>query len=292
MVEILNNKLILGTVQMGLAYGINNAVGKVSLENSHEILEYAYDHGIQILDSAEAYGNAHEVIGAFHKNHPKKKFEIITKLPHQFDADINEKVNTYLTDLQVSQLHALLFHSFSSYKANIDNFKVLTDLKTSGKIKLIGVSVYTNEEIEAVLLNDEVDIIQLPFNLFDNSNLRGDILEKAKAKGKTIHTRSALLQGLFLKDINSENRTIQSLKTELLQVSTISKVNNSTIAQLALNYCLQQSTIDNVLIGVDSKQQLEDNIESLNHRIEDEIIHEINKININNINLLNPSNWN
>ncbi len=292
MSKILSNKLILGTVQMGIAYGINNTVGKVSLENSHKILEYAFDQGIQILDSAEAYGNAHEVIGAFHKNHPKKTFEIITKLPHQFDANINDKVNTYLTDLQVSQLHALLFHSFSSYKENIDNFKVLTDLKANGKIKLIGVSVYTNEEIEAVLLNDDVDIIQLPFNLFDNSNLRGDILEKAKSKGKIIHTRSALLQGLFFKAINSENKTVQSLKHEMSQLSNISKTSSAPIAQLALNYCLQQHTIDNVLIGVDSKQQLEDNLNSLNYTLENTTVNEINNIKVSNINLLNPSLWN
>lgn len=292
MSRTLNNKLILGTVQMGLAYGINNTVGKVSLENSHNILEYAYDQGIEILDSAEAYGNAHEVIGSFHKNNPKRTFEIITKLPHQFDADINEKVNTYLKDLQVSQLHALLFHSFSSYKENIHNFKVLTDLKTIGKIKYIGVSVYTNEEIEAVLLNDDVDIIQLPFNLFDNSNLRGAILKKAKSKGKVIHTRSALLQGLFFKDIDSENKTVQSLKHEMSHLLNISKTTKVPIAQLALNYCLQQHTIDNVLIGVDSKLQLEDNLNALNYKLENRIVNEINTIKVSNINLLNPSLWN
>jgi aryl-alcohol dehydrogenase-like predicted oxidoreductase len=292
MSKILNKKLILGTAQMGLAYGINNTIGKVSLENSHTILEHAYDHGIQILDSAEAYGNAHEVIGSFHEKHPKKAFEIITKLPHQFDADINDKVNTYLTDLKVSQLHALLFHSFSSYKENIDNFKVLTDLKTNGKIIHIGVSVYTNEEIEAVLLNDEVDIIQLPFNLFDNSNLRGDILEKAKAKGKMIHTRSALLQGLFFKEIASDNKTVQSLKHEMSQLSSITEKSDASIAQLALNYCLQQSTVDNVLIGVDSKQQLEDNLQAINHKLKASTINEINNIKVSDINLLNPSLWN
>ena len=289
---ILNNKLILGTVQMGLAYGINNTVGKVSMADSHNILAYAFDHDIRILDSAEAYGNAHDVIGSFHKKNPNKTFEVITKLPHQFDADINDKVNLYLAELQVNQLHALLFHSFGSYKANSDNFSVLTDLKASGKIKYIGVSVYTNEEIEAVLLNNDVDIIQLPFNLFDNSNLRGAILEKAKAKGKTIHTRSALLQGLFFKDVNSDNKTVQALKNELVQLSNISESSKSSIAQLALNYCLQQTTIDNVLIGVDSKEQLEDNIESLNHSIQDKTIQEINSIKVTDINLLNPSLWN
>jgi len=292
MSRILSNKLILGTVQMGLSYGINNTTGKVSLENSHEILEYAFNHGIKILDSAEAYGNAHEVIGSFHKNNPNKSFEVITKLPHQFNADINDKVNTYLSDLQVNQLHALLFHSFSSYKENVDNFKVLTNLKASGKIKYIGVSVYTNEEIEDVLLNDDVDIIQLPFNLFDNSNLRGSILEKAKSKGKTIHTRSALLQGLFFKDIDSDNQTVKSLKNELTQLSNITKSNDTSVAQLALNYCLQQTTIDNVLVGVDSKQQLEDNLQSLDYALEARTIDEINNIKVSNINLLNPSLWN
>ena len=251
MAKISTHKFILGTVQMGLDYGINNTNGQVSLENSHEILEYAFNHGIRILDSAEAYGNAHEVIGSFHKNHPDKLFEIITKLPNQFDADISDKVNRYLADLEVFQLYALLFHSFSSYKENIDNFNVLTKLKDSGKIKYIGVSVYTNEEIEEVILNDDIDIIQLPFNLFDNINLRGDILEKAKSKGKTIHTRSALLQGLFFKDTNDQNKTVQKLKNELVLLSDITKKHNITISQLALSYCMQQSTIDNVLIGVD-----------------------------------------
>tara|TARA_R110002096_G_scaffold229836_1_gene419452 strand:- start:10542 stop:11420 length:879 start_codon:yes stop_codon:yes gene_type:complete len=292
MSKILNSKLILGTVQMGLSYGINNTVGKVSMENSHAILEYAFDNGIKILDSAEAYGNAHEVIGSFHKTHPNKGFEIITKLPHQFDVDINDKVNTYLTDLKISQLHALLFHSFSSYKKNINNFKVLADLKNTEKIKYIGVSVYTNEEIEEVLLNDDVDIIQLPFNLFDNSNLRGDFLEKAKSKGKIIHTRSAMLQGLFFKDIESDNQTVKNLKRELLQLSNITEKSGASLAQLALNYCIQQINIDNVLIGVDSKQQLEDNLKSLNYALEASIINEINNIKVSNINLLNPSLWN
>ncbi len=292
MSKITINKFILGTVQMGLNYGINNTNGKVSQEESHEILEYAFDNGIKILDSAEAYGNAHEVIGAFHKSHPSKSFEIITKLPIQLDTKITECVNLYLKQLQVKQLHALLFHSFSSYKDNIKNFDILLELKAHNKIKNIGVSVYTNEEIEEVILNDDVDIIQLPFNLFDNSNLRGDILEKAKAKGKIIHTRSALLQGLFFKDINADNRTVQSLKNQLLQLTTISKDSKVSIAQLALNYCLEQTTIDNVLIGVDSKQQLKDNIESLNHTIDNKTLLEINTINVDDVNLLNPSLWN
>ena len=185
-----------------------------------------------------------------------------------------------------------MFHSFSSYKKDVDNFKDLIHLKNIGKIQYIGVSVYTNKEIEEVLLNDDVDIIQLPFNLFDNANLRGNILHKAKAKGKIIHTRSALLQGLFFKNLNGDNKTVRSLKDELTQLSNISYKSNLSIAHLAINYCLQQKNIDNMLIGVDSIAQLKDNINALNHELEDSTIQAIDIIKVNDINLLNPSLWN
>ena len=291
MSEILNSRLILGTVQMGLYYGINNTTGKVSLENSLEILGHAFDNGINTLDTAEAYGNAHEVIGTFHDENPDKRFKVITKLPNQINNNIVEKVEHYLTDLNVEQLDTLLFHSFSSYSDNIERFDILKKLKSDKKIKNLGVSVYTNDEIEEVLLNDDVDIIQLPFNIFDNANLRNGILQKVKFKGKTVHTRSALLQGLFFKDTNDQNDIVQKLKKELMLLSEISKNDKVSISELALSYCLQQEHIDNILIGVDSISQLMDNIKSVNYKIDSKTVDKINTIKIQNLDLLNPSLW-
>lgn len=291
MQKILNNKLILGTVQMGLPYGINNNSGKISLQNSIEILEYAFNNGIETLDSAESYGNAHEVIGIFHNENPDKIFKVITKLPHQINDDIVKKVDLYLKELNVTQLDTLMFHSYASYKANIRNFDILKRLKSDKKIKNLGVSVYTNNEIEKVLLNDNVDVIQLPFNIFDNLNLRSEVLQKAKSKGKIIHTRSVLLQGLFFKKLDDVNKTVQSLKNELIQLHSISNNNKLSISELALGYCLNQKYIDNTLIGVDSIDQLKENLESSNLKLGIEVMSKINSIKVNNLNLLNPSLW-
>lgn len=292
MSKILNHKLILGTVQMGLPYGINNTVGKVSLEDSQGILEYAFNNGINILDTAEAYGNAHQVIGKFHENNPKKTFEVITKLPHKLNTSFSDKVDEYLNVLKVNQLHALLFHSFLSYKENRHNFELLTQLKLRSKIKHIGVSVYTNEEVKEVIEDDQIDIIQLPFNLFDNLNLRGNLLKKAKAKGKLIHTRSAFLQGLFFKDVQSPNPAVQSLKKDLIVLSNIIKNHNISKVELALNYCLQQPNIDNVLIGVESLQQLSANLKAIKSKLNHQIMADVNTIKIKDIDFLNPSLWN
>tara|TARA_B110000003_G_scaffold272896_1_gene309643 strand:+ start:7874 stop:8752 length:879 start_codon:yes stop_codon:yes gene_type:complete len=291
MSKILNSKFILGTVQMGLTYGINNTKGKISLDNSLKILEYAFDNGIETLDSAESYGNAHQVIGIFHNKNLTKKFKVITKLPHQINEDIVKKVDRYLKELNITQLDTLMFHSYASYKDNIENFDVLKKLKSKNKIKNLGVSVYTNNEIDKVILNEDVNVIQVPFNLLDNINLRNDILKKAKSKGKIIHTRSALLQGLFFKDKNDSNMIVQNLKNELTLLSDISKRDNVSISELALSYCLNQKTIDNVLIGVDSMNQLINNIKTVNYSLKQKTIDSINAIKVQNLDLLNPSLW-
>lgn len=276
---------------MGLSYGINNAKGKVSLNDSLEILEYAFDNGIDTLDSAESYGNAHEVIGIFHELNPDKIFKVITKLPNQVNNDVVKKVDGYLKELNVNQLDTLMFHSYASYEDNVGEFEILKRLKLNKKIKTIGVSVYTNDEIENVLLNEDVDIIQLPFNIFDNINLRKDMLEKAKSKGKIIHTRSALLQGLFFKDKDDLNINVQNLKKQLTHLSSISKRDSASISELALSYCLKQKLIDNLIIGVDSKSQLINNLKSMNYNLKQKTITSINEIKVQNLDLLNPSLW-
>jgi uncharacterized protein len=287
----MTSKLILGTVQMGLPYGVNNSDGKIPFEQSVEILNLAFDNEVRYLDTAEAYGNAHKVIGDYHKKHPHKKFEIITKLSDDFRGKFDDKINEYLNDLAVDKLNALLFHSFYAYKTNVSVIQELNDFKKQGLIDNIGVSVYTNKELEIVVDDPDIDIIQLPFNLFDNINERGKLLQEAKNKGKIIHTRSCFLQGLFYMPVNSNNKVVQGLKNELIKVHQISKENNLSIAQLALSYCLQQKNIDNVLIGVDNARQLGNNIKDAETRISYDVINEINLVKIENKNLLNPVLW-
>lgn len=286
------NKLILGTVQMGLAYGINNTLGKPSFENSCKILSQAFESGIDTLDSAEAYGNAHQVIGDFHRLNPGIKFNVVTKIPHNAAFDtIREKINIYIDVLNVDFLEVLLFHSFESYQNNKSIMAVLNDLKKQGKIKHIGVSVYTNSQIESLLLDDNVGVVQMPFNLLDNTSIRGDLMKKLKGKGKIIHTRSAFLQGLFFKEHTDNHNLFNKLSNELIAIKNMADAEETSISNLALSYCLCQENIDQVLIGVDSVGQLMDNLKALDYKIEPKTIAEIDALKVEDLALLNPSLW-
>lgn len=292
--EILNNKLILGTVQFGLDYGINNIIGKPSFETIKKILDMAYSKGVTILDTAEAYGDSQELLGSYHKQ-TENKFQIITKFcasRKDLSEEIIKRVETDIKTLSIDSLYCYMYHSFSDfvsfYETDMDGIKYL---KKKGLIKKFGVSVYSNEELEKVLEFKEIDLIQLPFNILDNNNLRGKIIQKAKNNGVEVHTRSTFLQGLFFKDTNELKNSLKPLKKSLNFMKDISKNNNVAIQNLALGYVYSQKNIDNVLIGVDTLEQLEININSIEKKISNLEIKEIEKIKIEDINLLNPSNW-
>jgi uncharacterized protein len=285
------NKLALGTVQMGIAYGINNTRGKISFIDSQSILNESFSKGIRVLDTAVGYGDSHHVIGTFHEAYPDKKFEIISKISSSVD-DIDKEIEEYLHELRIDYLEGLLFHSFTSYKSSGDIIRKLVDLKSRGLIKKIGVSIYTNSEFEVLLRDKEIDIIQLPFNLLDNFTLRGALLKEAKKLGKIIHTRSSFLQGLFFRNPNDELGIVRSLQRELLEINRIAQEEGLSIASLALGYCLAQITIDKVIIGVDSLEQLRSNLIDCEVELSNNAIREIDKIIVKNIHLLNPSLWN
>ena len=286
----MGEKLILGTVQFGLKYGINNLQGKPEKESVFEILSYAYDNGIRYIDTAELYGNAHELIGEFHKSNSTKLFNIITKFPHHFQGSLDNKICNYLNQLNINHLEAILFHSFDSYKIYKDQLNYIVKLKNK-RIRYIGVSVYTNDQMNEVIDDIYIDIIQIPFNIFDNINLRGELLAKAKAKNKIIHTRSAFLQGLFFMKKDNLNSIRIKLEKELDVITDISLKSSMSIESIALNYCLFQPNIEGVLIGVDSLQQLKENIAVLEHKIPVQYLDQINSIRIDNTELLNPTLW-
>jgi uncharacterized protein len=286
------NKLILGTVQLGMTYGINNQDGQVSLEESFRILNEAYHQGITKLDTAEVYGDAHEVIGAFHKKHPGKTFRVITKIPAGIEMNqLKIKISRYLETLCVDKLEAIMFHSFASYINDIYLLDHLTDLKSDGILSLVGVSAYTNREVNILIQDERIDLIQLPFNMLDNHSLRGELLEKAKEAGKQTHTRSAFLQGLFFKSPDDPHPVVVSLKNILNEFSLCLRKYEINKAALALQYCLNKPYIDNVLIGVDSVKQLRQNINACSTNSKYEPGVDIDQIVVENNDLLNPSKW-
>lgn len=289
----MKNKLILGTVQFGLEYGINNYVGKPSDDEVKSILDHAYKQNVCFLDTAEAYGDSQERIGNYHKK-VKHKFNLITKYSSQIKLppSIRERVQHNLTTLNVDKLYSYMFHSYNDYKLYHSRFcEDLNAMVNEGLIEKIGVSLYTNEEALQVLKNESIRLIQLPFNLLDNLNKRETVLTKANELGVEVHTRSVFLQGLFFKDLSLLSEKLKQLKPYLQSIRCLQEENNIKMQDLALNYAIKQELISKILIGVDSLVQLKENIDSTKTQLDNSIMEKINEMDVKEIKILNPVNW-
>lgn len=285
----MNNKLILGTVQFGLNYGINNLTGQPSEQEVFSIFDEAYIQGIQFLDTADAYGNAINIIGNYHLR-GNNTFKILSKFNCIEKGKLGQSAKESLEKTHIPAFEVYSYHSFSSYSERPYLMDELLLLKQQGLIKKIGISIYTNDELQHVINDDFIDVIQLPFNLLDNQNIRGNFIDQAKQKEKEIHIRSVYLQGLFFMDTDSLPERLLSLKPYLQSLHDYCKKESITMETLALSYALYNRNIDQVLIGVDTKEQL---IKNLN--ASKDIPHALDFINqqiqVKETELLNPVNW-
>lgn len=178
----MNSRIILGTVQFGLRYGINNQNGKPAIEQVFKMLELASERGVGILDTADAYGNATELLGEFNRLNPGA-FKINTKFKVG-QQSIEEQLAGSLLQLSADSINTYFFHSFDDFLNKPELLSDLVSLKEKGLIKKTGVSVYGNDEFELAINTQGVDVIQFPFNLLDNPFKGAGLwfLPKKKAK--------------------------------------------------------------------------------------------------------------
>lgn len=272
------NKIGLGSVQFGLNYGISNQMGITSSSEVRQILDYSKSVGIDLIDTAHSYGISEEVLGKA----GVKSFKIVSKFFQSSpDFNIESQIKTSLSRLKVDQLYGLLFHRPLDVLENPGTWDYLQKLKYDGIVAKIGFSFNTTEEIELILKQGyHPDLIQVPFNYLDN-RYRPYMIE-LKNDGCEIHSRSVFLQGLFFMDPEQLDFTFTQVKPVIKQLQSY----GSFMPGMLLKYCLKMPFIDKVILGVNNKNQLVENIASINasgNLPENEIIinHEI----------LTPSRW-
>ena len=250
-------------MQFGLDYGISNQTGQVSPKTVADILEHAHLVGLSTLDTASAYGNSEKVIGTVLSANTFD-FDLISKFPRETTAEtFEDSFEQSLNNLSISSLKAYLAHDFESFKKP-DIRKNLQQAKAEGKVKQIGVSVYYPKELEWLLERDiAFDIIQCPFNLFDQRFKT--IFPKLKKRGVEIHTRSSFLQGLFFMNPNELSNHFRDVKDRIAAIQTLSQAKNIPLAALLLNFCIVQPEIDKVVFGVQSLTELRQNLAAYEH---------------------------
>jgi len=279
-------KLCLGTVQFGLDYGIANKKGKPSLEDSVQMLNHAYDSGIRWFDTAQAYGNAEEILGEFiARRNDLKELRVISKLlPHAFDKgekpvfeDVQEAVHSSLKRLHLNSLEGFLFHT-PEYIYRDDVIEQMIKVREKGLVKNIGVSIYEVKHAVDAAKMDWVDYIQIPHSVFDQRVANSDFFDVANKNGKTVFARSAFLQGLSLMDPEDVPEKLDYAKGYLKKLIQLSENYGYSRLEISGLFTLQDDEIDFLVFGVDNLQQLKDDIELNNgHSLPNDLVESLKK---------------
>jgi aryl-alcohol dehydrogenase-like predicted oxidoreductase len=293
------NKLALGTVQLGQSYGIANQIGQPNIEKAIEILSYATAHDISLLDTAPGYGQSEEVIGRFLRQNSTDSLQIITKIPSILDEMINiEKVEDSIEQskksLGLDKLYGVLFHDASVLErlSQVD-LEWMRELKAKHNINKIGVSIYTPEHVMQVLELGIFDIIQVPMNIFDLRLIKTGLLKELNKANIEIHVRSIYLQGLIFLDEKSIPPSLKEALPYIVKLKEIAKKEALKISELAYLFVRDNVCVDKMIVGCESLEQLKENIR-INKlpRLSSSTMEEIEK-SFDNIpeTIINPSKW-
>ena len=288
-------KIGLGAVQFGVDYGVSNTHGKTTKHEVSQILQFAYENGISVIDTATSYGSSESILGEVVTN---DDWRFVTKTPNFSDNCLNsthvnqlkESFNQSLFNLRKKNIYGLLLHSCDDLLKPGGEliFREMERLRENGMVKKIGVSAYNGKQISAILGKFNIDLIQLPINIFDQHLFVDGWLEKLKNKNVEIHARSAFLQGLLLMPRTSIPTYFLPIKEKIELFSKSAQELSLTKLELALGYVMGINEIDKIVVGVNTIEQLREIIEATQVKVNPM---EFTDVSINNPIYTNPSLW-
>jgi aryl-alcohol dehydrogenase-like predicted oxidoreductase len=283
------NKIGLGTAQFGLNYGINNANGKITVEEAGRIVTLARLGGVDTIDTAAGYGDSERVLGGC----GVKDFHVITKIEPkaQTPDTIRESLRNSLAFLQIDRLHGVLVHDSAGFFGSPDNWAQLCRLRDAGVVSKIGVSVYRPPELEALLRRGlAIDLVQVPYSVLDNRFKT--LFPKLRDAGIEVHVRSLFLQGVFFMCQRSLPVHFAHLASRIERLKEISRQLCVPLSTVLLAIGVLDPAIDRVVIGVDSAAHLQQNLEAIGRcSVCTPALDELRELGLLDESILLPINW-
>lgn len=262
-------RLALGTVQFGLPYGVANTQGQVSYDQAEAMLEAMRTAGIDTIDTAIAYGEAETVLGRIGLS----GFRLISKVPAlcepalAVDDWVVAQVEASLERLRVPRLGGLMLHAPDDLLGphGSDLARGLQRARDMGLAERIGLSVYSPEQLAALVDRLPVEILQIPLNVFDRRFVETGWLDRLVADDVEVHARSVFLQGLLLMPSDRVPSKFAPFRTLIdgwhAWLSGDAAAGRSTV-QACLAHVASYVGISRLVVGADSLAQLQDIIEA------------------------------
>ena len=289
---MLSHKIVIGSAQFGLDYGIANINGKVSFDEVKKIITYAQLYQVSTIDTAISYGDSEVSMGKIGVN----EWKIVTKLPkipetcESVDSWISDNIQKSLSRLNVTKIEAILLHNPMQLlgKNGVEIRSSLRHHQSLGIVNKVGFSIYDPIELDKLYFQFKPDVVQFPYNVLDRRIETSKWLRRLRNDKVETHARSVFLQGLLLMNKNNRPKKFSQWEDIWLLWDNFLSKKNITAMHACIGFVLLNKNIDKIVVGVDSKNQLQEILDFDNNII---CLDDFVRLTSNDVDLINPSRW-
>jgi len=261
------SRLTLGTVQLGMPYGVANVTGPPDYPTARAMLAMAVERGITCFDTAPIYGGSEALLGrALRELRVLDNVTLVTKVlaltDEQF-ADPAAAANTITASVDASRerlgldcLPVVLFHAERDQRY----LDVLSSLREQGRVGGIGVSLASPLK-QPLTLDARVEAIQAPANLADRWPRDPGMVAEFQRPGLAVFIRSVYLKGLLLLPAETLPETLASFRPVRRKLSSIAAEGGLSDAEMALRFAMGLDFADSVIVGAETADQLRANLD-------------------------------
>ncbi|HAZ5257035.1 TPA: aldo/keto reductase [Staphylococcus aureus] len=285
------------------AVGGHNLYPNLDEEQGKDVVRQAINHGINLLDTAYIYGpeRSEELVGEVVKEYPREQIKIATKGSHEFDENqevhqnnqpeyLKQQVENSLKRLQTDYIDLYYIHFPDDNTPKDQAVAALQELKEQGKIKAIGVSNFTLDQLKEANKDGYVDVVQLEYKLLHRENeavlqycvdhlitfipyfplasgiLAGKYDENTKFSDHRT-TRRDFIPGVFEENV----RRVKALES-------LAAAHQTSIANIVLAFYLTRPAIDVIIPGAKRAEQVIENIKAADIVLSDDEIQYIDEL--------------
>jgi aryl-alcohol dehydrogenase-like predicted oxidoreductase len=250
------------------SYKMSGKSGGSTVEGVRRLLGSALDNGLNVIDTAECYGQGEELLGQA-VGYRRKDYYLFTKCGHAAGLDLpdwhpqqlEESIERSLRRLKTDYLDLIQLHSCSTKMLRRGEvIEVLQRAREAGKVRYIGYSGDGRAAAYAVQCG-AFDALQISVNIADQEALQR-ILPLAQARQMGIIAKRSLANVAWQSDPASTDYCERNYRERLSTLNyPFLRSDPSQIADMALRFTLSVPEIDIVLVGGTNPLHWQHNLE-------------------------------
>lgn len=304
-VELGKSNLTVNPIGLGTnAVGGHNLYPNLDEQVGRDLVRVALMNGINFLDTAYIYGpeRSEELVGeVWSETVEREEVILATKGAHQLvDGKVvmnnspeflKQAVEDSLKRLRTDYIDLYYIHFPDEDTPKDEAVAALAELKAEGKIRAIGVSNFSLEQLKEANKDGHVDVYQGEYNLFKR-DAEKEILPYIREHGISFVPYFPLAAGLLAGKYDAETKFDDLRKNDPLFQEDVFKDNlakvdllrpiaeakDAEVAHIVLAWYLAQDGIDAIIPGAKRAEQVTDTIRTLDVELTEEEIRQIDQI--------------